>query len=282
MRMGDSNKKAIAFGAMILFSAPFAAHATTPSQKTPAHKTTSHSVAHHATTHHAAAHHVAAHHAAVAHPAHITRASDKHTQFHHRHGKLARVMVHGIQCVTFARSDTGIVLKGNAADWWAHAAGVYQRGERPEVGAVLNFRANPRMRLGHVAVVSNVIDARTVEIDQANWRNGSTRHGGAVSRSTLVVDVSPNNDWTAVRVGLDHAGDYGSIYPTYGFIYARPDNGTEVATNTAAAAPAETNNSAPSDLRRGPSYDEVAEAPASSGIDTNASLGLDAPDRAIQ
>jgi len=103
-----------------------------------------------------------------------------------------------------------------------------------------------------------------------------------VTRSTMVVDVSPNNDWTAVRVGLDHDGDYGSIYPTYGFIYDRPDDGTEVASNVAAAAPADTHNAAPSDLRRGTAYDEVAEVPTASGIDTSAPLGLDAPNRAIQ
>jgi hypothetical protein len=40
-----------------------------------------------------------------------------------------------------------------------------------------------------------------------------------------VIDVSANNDWSAVRVGLGQSGSYGSVYPTYGFIYDRPDNG---------------------------------------------------------
>ena len=48
----------------------------------------------------------------------------------------------GLQCVTFARSDSGIELTGNARDWWGNAEGVYQRGNRPEPGSVLNFRAN--------------------------------------------------------------------------------------------------------------------------------------------
>ena len=278
MRFGEGKKRAVALGAMLLLSTPLAAQAATPAAKT--HGAARHGAAAHTSAHHAP-HHAApaAHHAApAAHHAHVAML---HNASHH-HIRLARTNRHGIQCVTFARMESGIVLKGNAADWWNHAAGVYQRGALPEVGAVLNFRSNPRMRLGHVAVVTNVVDARTVEIDQANWSHASTRHGGPITRSTLVVDVSPNNDWTAVRVGLDHDGDYGSIYPTYGFIYARPDSGTSVAVNTAAAAPAETKNNAPSDLRRGPVEDEVAETPSSTGIDTGASLGLDAPDRALQ
>ncbi len=86
---------------------------------------------------------------------------------------------------------------------------------------------------------------------------------GGVSRNISVVDVSPNNDWSAVRVALGHSGDYGSIYPTFGFIYNRPDPGTIVASaNTGTAIPAL--NPAPRDLRpRDQIYDEVAEAPDS-------------------
>jgi surface antigen len=165
----------------------------------------------------------------------------------------------GIQCVTFARSDSGIELSGNARDWWANAAGVYQRGNRPEPGSVLNFRANGAMRMGHVAVVNQVIDGRTLIIDHANWGGPGAVRGG-VSRNISVVDVSPANDWSAVRVALGHSGDYGSIYPTYGFIYNRPDAGTILASNnTGTAVPAL--NPAPRDLRPRESYDEVAEAP---------------------
>jgi CHAP domain len=168
----------------------------------------------------------------------------------------------GIQCVTFARSDSGIELSGNANTWWDHAAGIYQRGSRPEPGSVLNFRANGSMRMGHVAVVNQVVDSRTVVIDHANWGGPGAVRGG-VSRDISVVDVSPNNDWSAVRVALGHSGDYGSIYPTYGFIYNRPDPGTMVATaDTGTAIP--DLNPAPRDLRssvRDQAYDEVAEAP---------------------
>ena len=32
-----------------------------------------------------------------------------------------------------------------------------------------------------------------------------------------------------LTIGLDHSGDYGSVYPTYGFIYDRPDHGMMIA-----------------------------------------------------
>jgi hypothetical protein len=130
----------------------------------------------------------------------------------------------GISCVPFARSASGIELQGNAANWWHTAAGVYERGSRPEAGSVLDFRANGHMRLGHVAVVTRVINSREVEIDHANWWGPGAGKGG-VSRGILVADVSENNDWTAVRVGLGHSRTLGSVYATYGFIYDRPDRG---------------------------------------------------------
>lgn len=157
-----------------------------------------------------------------------------------------------LQCVPFARANSGIELTGNAATWWGSAAGVYERGNRPEVGSVLNFRANGRMRLGHVAVVSRVIDSRNVEIDHANWA-----YPGGISRNIDVVDVSPRNDWTAVRVALGQSKEFGSIYPTYGFIYDRPDRGTMVA--NADIAPTPVLNPPPSDLR--PASERVAASP---------------------
>ena len=172
----------------------------------------------------------------------------------------------GIQCVTFARADTGIELDGNASAWWDHAAGLYQRGNAPEAGSVLNFRANGAMRMGHVAVVETVVNSRSVVVDHANWGGPGAVRGG-ISRSISVVDVSPSNDWTAVRVGLGHSGEYGSIYPTFGFIYNRPDRGVMVASaQPDAGLPAM--NPAPRDLRGSARYsadEEVAEAPEGEG-----------------
>jgi surface antigen len=198
-----------------------------------------------------------------------------------KNGKARVARGGGLQCVPFARNASGIEVAGNAHLWWDHAAGVYARGQTPEANSILSFRANRSMPLGHVAVVRRVVNARELEIDHANW-SGPGGRKGSVSRGVSVVDVSDNNDWTAVRVALGHSGDYGSIYPTNGFIYERPETGgTMMAANTAAPtatpAPIPELNSAPRDLRpagaqtngyasvsyAGGNYEEVAEAPAS-------------------
>ena len=98
----------------------------------------------------------------------------------------------GVSCVPYARSASGIDFPGNAWEWWGNATGVYARGSLPKIGSVLTFRSNSRMRLGHVAVVSRIINPREIEVDQANWGPG-----GHVSHDVAVVDVSEDNDWTA-------------------------------------------------------------------------------------
>lgn len=162
----------------------------------------------------------------------------------YRHVAPRRAMQawHGISCVPFARADSGIDIAGNAYQWWHNAAGVYARGQAPVPGSVLAFRANTRMRLGHVAVVSRVINRREIEVDQANWGPG-----GRITRGVPVIDVSDNNDWTAVRVSIGD-GRFGSVYPTHGFIYDRADTGTLMASRRA-ASPLPAVNPAPSDLR---------------------------------
>jgi surface antigen len=190
-----------------------------------------------------------------------------------KHSRYARSWG-GLQCVPFARNASGVELVGNAWTWWDEAAGIYERGSTPEPGSVLAFRSNGAMRLGHVAVVSRVVNTREIEIDHANWASR-----GAVSRNVSVVDVSPGNDWTAVRVGLGQSDDFGSIYPTYGFIYARPDDGRH--TVVASAAPPA--HAAPEAGLRGGLL-EVAEAPAHGrGLDlTVPGIAIDAPNRALQ
>ena len=166
----------------------------------------------------------------------------------------------GISCVPYARMVSGITVAGNAWQWWDNASGTYARGKRPEVGSVLAFRSNYAMRLGHVAVVSQVINGREILINHANWPRGG------VWRDVAVVDVSAANDWSAVRVERGQSADFGSVYPVNGFIYNRPDNGIMEA-STRVPAPQVALNPAPRDLRpaaeRGwQGYDEVAEAPA--------------------
>ncbi|HEY0181802.1 MAG TPA: CHAP domain-containing protein [Rhodopila sp.] len=171
----------------------------------------------------------------------------------------------GISCVPYARQVSGIMVTGNAWQWWQNAQGLYARGNRPEPGSVLNFRANGRMRLGHVAVVTQVVNPRQVIVDHANWPGAAAR--GGVSHGVTVVDVSEANNWSAVRVELGRGGQFGSVYPTYGFIYNRPDTGVVIA-DISRPAPQPVINQVPSDLRPvaerpwHTTIEEVAEAPA--------------------
>jgi surface antigen len=123
------------------------------------------------------------------------------------------------QCVPFARLMSGIQIFGDAWTWWSQAAGKYQTGFVPKAGAVLCFRPTGRMRLGHVAVVSQVLTDRVIQITHANWSliDGDRGH---VEDNVTVVDVSPNGDWSEVKVWNDPSHNLGAtVYPTFGFIY---------------------------------------------------------------
>jgi len=123
------------------------------------------------------------------------------------------------QCVPFARLISGIQIFGDARTWWQQAAGRYETGFTPRAGAVLCFKPTARMRLGHVAVVSQVLTDRVVQITHANWSpiEGSR---GKVEKDVTVIDVSPGGDWSQVKVWYDPNRDLGgSTYATHGFIY---------------------------------------------------------------
>ncbi|MGE5546956.1 MAG: CHAP domain-containing protein [Solirubrobacterales bacterium] len=126
-----------------------------------------------------------------------------------------------ISCVPYARETSGIKLKGDAWEWWQAAAGVYERGRIPKDGAVLVFSRQGAMSHGHVAVVSRVVSNRLVLVDHANWapaRGGAGR--GEITRSVPVLDISPRNDWSQLRVWYRPAEDYGSkVYRAEGFVY---------------------------------------------------------------
>jgi surface antigen len=141
------------------------------------------------------------------------------------------------QCVPFARLVSGIQIFGDAWTWWSQAAGKYLTGYTPKAGAVLCFRPTGRMRLGHVAVVSQVLTDRVIQISHANWSliDGERGH---VERNVTVVDVSPNGDWSEVKVWNDPSHNLGgTVYPTYGFIYPTPVAGN-APTSVAAASTA--------------------------------------------
>ena len=123
------------------------------------------------------------------------------------------------QCVPFARLISGIQIFGDARTWWQQAIGHYDVGFQPKTGAVLCFKPTARMKLGHVAVVSQVLTDRIVQITHANWSpiEGSR---GKIEKDVTLVDVSPEGNWSQVKVWYDPNRDLGgSTYETYGFIY---------------------------------------------------------------
>lgn len=124
-----------------------------------------------------------------------------------------------LQCVGYARQQTGMQIYGNAWTWWAGADGKYDRGNKPRAGAVMVFRSQGKMRHGHVAVVSQIITERYIQISHANWSPINGRRG-QVEENVNVMDVSPNNDWSQVKVWYGPLNDFGTtVYTTYGFIY---------------------------------------------------------------
>ena len=212
---------------------------------------------HSSTVHHLASHHSTRHHYAYASRRGHERLAHEYGR-HHRYYASAHYRHSYLQCVPYAREVSHIDLSGDAFLWWAEASGRYARGTTPMQGAVLNFRAIRRMPLGHVAVVTSVIDSRTVMVTQANWIPGT------ITNDVTVDDVSPNNDWSQVQVELGDGEKVGSSYPTYGFIYNQPDAGTAIPGTILAAT------------GTGAQSNEVAEAPRPIPVST------DAPDRDLQ
>ena len=141
-----------------------------------------------------------------------------------------------LQCVPFARQVSGIDIRGNAKTWWSQAEGRYDRGQAPREGAVLAMPGSGRMRLGHVAMVSKIVNDREILLTHANWS-----HRGGIERDVRAIDVSDKGDWSRVRIWYAGNGDLGtSSYPVSGFIYP----------GSARAAPSETRTafSLPSDV----------------------------------
>ncbi len=118
-----------------------------------------------------------------------------------------------LECAPFARALSGVQLRGDAADWWDTAQGRYARAHVPEPGAVLVFARSARLAQGHVAVVSRVTSDREIRVTQANWERGR------VTADQPVLDISPDNDWTSVRVWWPGTRQMGTApYRTHGFI----------------------------------------------------------------
>lgn len=197
------------------------------------------------------------------------RTANRHRAARRSHAHLAAA-TGGISCVPYARAVTGMQVYGNGGDWWGNAAGLYDRGQRPEPGSVMAFRATGGMSLGHVAVVRRVVGSRELRIDHANWGGPGIRRG-SVMQDISVIDVSRANDWSEVRVqsGFNDKA-FGRVYPTYGFIYNRPDDGPTSGTAYAGLQ-----------HQRSVRYEQLAEMPDGPGARAYSLQGL-APLRTAQ
>ncbi|MDJ0946789.1 MAG: CHAP domain-containing protein [Kiloniellales bacterium] len=122
-----------------------------------------------------------------------------------------------LQCVPYARRISGIEIRGDAWTWWRAAAGRYARRHTPMAGSVLVLGRSRQLRGGHIAVVEAVLNDRVILISHANWLNR-----GRVHENTPVVDVSPENDWSLVRIWYTPGRTLGGrSYPAKGFIYPK-------------------------------------------------------------
>ena len=118
-----------------------------------------------------------------------------------------------LACVEYARARSGMAVFGDAKYWWARAKNIYARLRTPVENSVMVFTATKKIRLGHVAVVTHIISSREIRVDQANWQNH-----GEIDHSTPIRDVSAKNDWSKVRVWDLKSGQFGAVYPVFGFI----------------------------------------------------------------
>jgi hypothetical protein len=119
-----------------------------------------------------------------------------------------------IFCVEYARLRSGLAVFGDAKYWWARAKNLYARAAHPVEEAVMVFSGSKRLKRGHVAVVTKIVSAREIIVDQANWMNK-----GEIDLAIPVLDVSKNNDWSRVRVWHIPSGQFGTrVYAVSGFI----------------------------------------------------------------
>ena len=130
-------------------------------------------------------------------------------------GAVMVAVARPLQCVPYARDLSGLEIRGDAWTWWLAAEGRYQRGPTPRAGSVLVLKRTNRLSRGHLAVVTRVVGPREVLAEHANWLNR-----GRIHRNVPVVDVSPANDWSQVRLWYVPGNHLGSrTYPAHGFIH---------------------------------------------------------------
>jgi hypothetical protein len=119
-----------------------------------------------------------------------------------------------LQCVPFARRESGVEIYGNANTWWGQAQQRYETTQTPQEGGVLVLEGYATTNRGHVAVVKEVVSPRLIIVDHANWLNR-----GEITRDVPVMDVSEAGDWSEVRVWYVPGRHWGGrTYNVQGFI----------------------------------------------------------------
>ena len=89
----------------------------------------------------------------------------------------------------------------------------------------MSLKSHGSMQLGHVAVVSQIIDRRNILISHANWSPINGRRG-QIENNVAAQDVSENNDWSRVRIWYAPIGKLGTTaFPVNGFIYPEQRSG---------------------------------------------------------
>jgi len=173
----------------------------------------------------------------------------------------------GINCVQYVRSVSDVELSGDGWMWWDRAGDRYERGNMPQPGAVMVFKRTKQMVHGHIAIVSELVDERTIRINHANWApRGGLR--GRVDTDVAVQDISDNNDWSAVRVWYEKADNFGRPYPIAGFVYS-PSGGAPVQdlTTEAKTTPVKLERNAPLQPNYPPYYHEQRRLDESASLD---------------
>ena len=123
-----------------------------------------------------------------------------------------------LECVPYARMRSGVALFGNAGTWWAKAEGRYTKSSMPLLGSVIVLTGYAGPGRGHVGVVSELVTEREIRLDHANWLGD-----GAIYLHDPVADVSPDNNWSEVRVWNPRTRAWGTkTYLVEGFIGPEP------------------------------------------------------------
>ncbi len=139
-----------------------------------------------------------------------------------------------LQCVPYARDQSGVQIYGDAYTWWAKAEGRFARSTAPSQGSVMVLYNYAGPARAHVAVVKRIVNPREIRIDHANWLDD-----GAIYTDDPVRDVSADNDWTQVRVfNIRNQAWGGRVYQVQGFIGPGPASGDLMVAQNPATAPA--------------------------------------------